>query len=218
MLAAELESRARFPKANIRLLTDDRATAEQVRLGLTDFAAKAQADDVLLIFVAAHGLHDPSRPENLYLAPYGAQATQMRSTAIDFPELEKLLNESVRCNNTLMVFDVGHPLAGDYRIAGKSLVNRYLLNLFSEQEGRAVLVAGAADQVSAPSSGRASGAVAHWLVESLAGKADMNRDNVVTAEELFRFVSEQVRAESQGAQTPQFRLASRSAAAPLVQR
>jgi hypothetical protein len=216
LLAAELESRAKFPKANIQLLVDEGARAERIQVALSDFAAKAQADDLLLIFVAAHGLHDPTRPENLYLAPFGAQMEQLRATAIEFGDFERLLNQSVRSNNTLLVFDMGHRVEGG-RIAGGNLINRYLLNLFSDQEGRAVLVSGGVGQVSGTAAGKASGALAHWLVEALAGKADGNRDNVVTAEELFRYVAEQVRAESQGAQTPRFRLATRSAGAPVAE-
>ncbi len=216
MLAAELEARAKFPKANIQLLADEGARAERIQVALTDFASKAQSNDLLLVFVAAHGLHDPTRPENLYLAPYGAQMDQLRATAIEFADLERLLNQSVRSNNTLLVFDMGHRIEGG-RIAGGNLINRYLLNLFSDQEGRAVLVSGGADQVSGAAAGKPYGALAHWLAESLAGKADVNRDNVVTAEELFRYVAEQVRAESRGAQTPRFRIAAKSAGAPVAE-
>ena len=177
LLAAELETRAKFPKSNIRLLVDERAKADQIRVELSEFAAQAQADDLLLVFVSTHGLHDPARAENLYLAPHGAQVSQLRSTAIEFSELEKLLNQNVRSNNVLLVFDVGHKLEGEYRIAGRNLINRYLLNLFSEQAGRAVLVGGGADQVSTQAAGRSGGVLAHWLVESLTGKGDLNRDS-----------------------------------------
>jgi len=216
MLAAELVAKAGFKKENIRLLTDDRATPEQIRVGFSDFAAQAAGEDLLLVYVATHGLHDPSRAENLYVAAHGTQMDRLSTTAVAFADLEKLAGQSIRCNNTFLVFDVGHKLEDEHRIAGKNLINRYVLNLFSDEQGRAVLVSGAADQVSTQRSGAATGALAHWLAESLAGKADGNRDNVVTAEELFRYVAEQVRVESQGAQTPRFRLAAKSASVPLV--
>lgn len=216
-LALQLESRAQFPKGNIRLLMNEQATADQIRSELRDFAASPRADDMLVIYIAGYGVHDPRNPAKLYLATYGTRLQQMDTTAIEFSELEMLLNKNVRCNNTLLVFDVGHALAGEWQFSGRNLFNRYLLNLFSEQEGRAVLVASGTDQVSRVrcADGSSAGLFSYWLLEGLAGRADVNRDRVVTAEELFRFVAEKVRAESGGEQSPRFRIAGKPADMPI---
>lgn len=216
--ARQLQAKAGFAKENVRLLLDGKATADQIRVAFSDFAAKAANDDLLVIYIAAHGIHDPGHPDKLYLGAYGTQTRAISSTALEFSELETMLNRSVRCKNAFLVFDVGHELDPELQFPGKNLINNYLLSLFSQQEGRAVLVSGGADEVSLErsASGEASGIFGYWLAQGIAGEADLNGDHVVTGEELFRFVAEKVRVESQGKQTPRFRLADRNAGAPLV--
>jgi hypothetical protein len=211
-LARDLETKAGFRKDNIRLLRDDAATRDALRIGFSDFAAKAQADDLLVIYVAGRAVHDPQpgNNEKMYLAPYGTQMKAMGSTAVSFLDLEMWLNQSIRSNHTFVIFDVGHEVEGDWKFPGPSLVNNHLLSLFNDQKGRAVLISGSAGEVSlARPDGQSS--FTYWLTRGIAGEADLNQDHVVTADELFRFVEERVREESGGKQVPNFKLPSRNA-------
>jgi hypothetical protein len=61
--------------------------------------------------------------QKMYLAPFGTQMKAMDSTAISFLDLEMWLDQSVRCNHTFIVFDVGHEVEGDWKFPGPSLVN-----------------------------------------------------------------------------------------------
>ena len=65
-----LEKKAGFKHENIRLLTDEKASMEDVRVGFSDFAAKATSKDLLVVYVATHGFHDPrpGRSDRMYLA------------------------------------------------------------------------------------------------------------------------------------------------------
>jgi uncharacterized caspase-like protein len=217
-MARELEQQAGFRKENIRLLRDEAATLENLHIGLSDFAAKAQANDLLVIYVAGRAVHDPQpgKNEKMYLAPFGTQMRAMDSTALSFLDLETWLNQSVRCNHTFVIFDVGHEVEGDWKFPGPSLVNNHLLSLFSEQKGRAVLTSGSAGEVSLlRPDGQSS--FTYWLTRGLSGEADLNQDRVVTADELFRFVEEKVREDSAGRQLPNFRLPSRDADQPVAE-
>jgi hypothetical protein len=86
-MARDLEA-AGFKKDNIRLLRDDAANRDALRIGFYDFAAKAQANDLLVIYVAGRAMHDPQpgNNEKMYLAPFGTQMKAMDSTAISFLE------------------------------------------------------------------------------------------------------------------------------------
>jgi hypothetical protein len=206
-LARDLETKAGFHKENIRLLRDDSATRDSLHIGFSDFAAKAQANDLLVIYVAGRAVHDPQPGNNdkMYLAPFGTQMRAMDSTAVSFLDLEMWLDQSIRCNHTFLIFDVGHEVEGDWKFPGPSLVNNHLLKLFSDQKGRAVLTAGSANQVSLTRpDGQSS--FTYWLTNGLTGAADLNQDHIVTADELFRYVEEKVREESGGRQLPHFRL------------
>ncbi|MBI1786851.1 MAG: caspase family protein [Acidobacteria bacterium] len=216
--AAQLETRAGFPKENVRLLVDEKATLEQVRVAFYDFVAKARAEDLLLIHISAHALHDPrpGKSEKLFLACFGTRLSMLDSTAVSFTDLEMLLNRAIRSNQTLLVFDVGHELNAPWKYPGKSMVNNHVLNLFSGQAGRSVLVSGATDEVSQQreTGGRLRGVFSRWLGEAISGGADVNLDRVLTAAEVFRFVTEKVREETGGRQNPRFRLPVASAQTP----
>ena len=122
----------------------------------------------------------------------------------------------VKCNQTFLIFDVAHEVTGNYRkFSGPNLVSNHVLNLFSDQAGRAVLVSGSAGQVSRNATDGKSLAFTRWMSRALAGEADLNLDRVVTAGEFFRFVTEKVREESNGAQTPRSRLPKRTADSPV---
>jgi uncharacterized caspase-like protein len=218
-MARELEQNAGFRKENIRILLDNGATSGHLRTGFFDFAAKAQANDLLVVYVAGRALHDPRPGKNdkMYLASYGTQLAQIDVTAPSFEDLSLWLDRSVHSNHTFLIFDVGHPVEGEWKFPGTSLVNNHLLNLFSDQQGRAVLVSGSAGEVSETRADGQASSFGYWLGRALAGDADINQDRVVTAEELFRFVSEKVREESRGTQNPRYRLPPRSNDTPLVE-
>ncbi|HLK63081.1 MAG TPA: caspase family protein [Bryobacteraceae bacterium] len=218
-MARELEQQAGFRKENIRLMRDDQATMPQLRTGFYDFAAKAQGNDLLVVYIAGRALHDPreGHRDQMYLASYGAQLGQIDATAPSFENLSEWLDRSVHSNHTFLIFDVGHPVptGGEWKFPERSMVNNHLLSLFSEQKGRAVLVSGSAGEVSMARPGGQASSFAYWTSRGLAGDADLNQDHVVTAEELFRFVSEKVREESQGNQNPRYRLSAANNNTPL---
>lgn len=214
----QLLTKGGFRPENLRVLTDEKATMEQIRVGFYDFAAKADRDDLLLIYVIAYGLHDPrpGRAETLYLAAHGTRVEQLESTALAFEELDRLLNRSLRSNNAFLVFDVGHELPAEWKFPGRSLVNNRLLNIFSEQLGRAVLVSGSSGEVSRSREAGGPRLFHQWLTAGLSGKADLNLDRVVSAAELFGFVTGQVQKETSNSQTPRFRLSTGKATVPVI--
>lgn len=219
-LAQALETQAGFKPDNIRVLTDEKATLQLVRVALSDFAAKAQGNDLLVTYFATHGLHDPrpNRGDKLYLALSGTQLPTMDSTALPFSDLELMLSRSVRTNQCFLMFDVGHELRDDWQFrAGRNLVNNHVLNLFSDKPGWSILVSASSDEVSLDNSitGKASSLFSKALAQGLGGAADLNGDGVITARELFGFVTEKVKTDSKGNQQPRFRLPAQAAEQPI---
>ncbi len=207
-----------FPQANVRLLRDDQANADQIRIAFSDFAAKAGPDDILVCYIAVHGLHDPMAPDKLYLAPHGTQMKQTDLSAIALEDLAGRMLKSVRSKNTILIFDVGHRMDGEFRFPGKNLINNALLRLFGEDESRAVLVSGSTDELSQyrKTTGETRTLFAHWTSQALSGAADLNGDRVVTSQELVQFVAEKVKAETRGEQNPRFSAPKSVAQAPLA--
>lgn len=216
--ASLLQETAGFPAENIRLLLDEEATVPQVRVAFSDFLAKAQADDLLVIYVGAHALHDPrvGKGDRLYLALHGTNLSQIDSTGLSFMDLEMMMNRSIRSNQSFLIFDAGHPLKG-WDVQHQNLANNHLLNLFSDQEGRSVIVSGSAAEHSRAGreGGRAMGLFNQWMIAGIEGEADLDANGLLSGSELFHFVTAKVKQDSNGAQNPRFRLTSRAVEAPL---
>jgi hypothetical protein len=217
-LAEELPKRG-FRPDNIRLLTDDQATLEQIRTSLGDFAALAKPDDFLLVFFATQGFHDPASPEKVYLAASDTQSLKLGATALEISELQLLLNRAVRSKHTLLFFDAEHVMGGDWRFSGKPIVNTFLLNLFDGPLGRSVLVSGSPGQESPddPSGAASRSLFTATLTDGLSGKADLDGNRVITAKEICSYVAENVRRASGGLQAPQYRYSEAEAEVPVLQ-
>jgi len=207
-VAEMLTSKAGFAAQHVLVLRDDRAGCAQIRNAFRNFVAKAKPDDLLFVYLAGHGLHDPGSPDKIYLAAYDTQIRQLSETALSFSEVEQLLGDNVRSRNVVLVFDVGRPVGSEWAFAGGNLVNAYLLQLFSQEKGRAVLVSGGVNEISRERGSQ--GVFARWMVEALEGKADWNHDRVVTVAEMFRYVAEKVRVETNGTQSPHYQIAQES--------
>lgn len=216
LLGEALVEEAGFTRQNVRVLSNQDASKDGIRLGLSEMGGLAGPDDLFLVYVAAHALHDPTRPDQIYLAPHAAQPSALSSTAISFSELQLILDRSTRSRNVVLLFDTSHPLGDDVPLPGRNLAGNHLLNLFND-ETRTVMVAAATGQMSQTRSQQsAAGLFAVSIATAIKGKADLNSDRVVTSEELCRFVAEQVRQATNGEQTPRFRVA-RGASSPIVE-
>jgi hypothetical protein len=195
----------------VRLLTDEKATVEQIRTALGDFTARAKPEDLLLVYWSTQGLHDPASPDRVYLAASDTQMQQLANSAIEISELQLLLERSVRSRHTILFFDAEHPLGGEWGFQGKSIVNTHLLNLFDDQLGRSVLVGG----TGGADSGR--GAFADAVITGLAGAADLDQNHVVTAREICDYVADKVRRASGGSQIPRALVSKHEEASPVLE-
>jgi hypothetical protein len=207
-----------FRNENIRLLADEQATTEQLRSAFGDFTARAKPQDLLVVFVATHGVHDPLAPERVYLAGAETQRKALRETAIEISELQLLLNRALRSRHALLFFDVEHPLGPEWSFPGKPVIDSHLLSLFNGSAAPSVLVSTSAGQESQQrqDAGTSRGIFAAALGKAFSGSADVNHDGVLTPRELCAYVSEAVRNTSGGQQSPQYRFADTEADTPVL--
>jgi hypothetical protein len=191
------------------LLQDEKATFAQIRNSFRNFVASAKRDDLLIVFFDGYALHDPHAPDKIYLAAHDTNSEQLSDTALELEDLQLLLGSNVRSHNALFLFDVSRDPGADWSFAGRNLASSYLLKIASKEQGRAVMVSASVNQYSreVQSAGSYHGVFTRWMDEALDGKADWNHDHLVTAAEFFRYVVDQVRAETSGAQVPRYELA-----------
>jgi hypothetical protein len=195
----------------ILILRDRDATRARVRSALRDFVSRPGPEDLLIVYLSAYGLHGHGpESDRTYLACWDTRLDQLHQTALSLDTLARLLGDAdqIRSRNVVLLFEL-RPVPGlDPGLTSNNLVNAHLLRLFSAKEGRTVLVSADVNQDSRSrqTSDGPQGLFAGALMEGLEGEADWNQDRILTVTELFHFVSERVKAESDGAQVPKYQI------------
>jgi uncharacterized caspase-like protein len=201
-----------FAAGDILYLENHEATILGVRTALQRFLPKAGPDDLIFLFIASHGAPDPYDPRNLYFLVHDTKLADMPNTALPMSELQELMDNNVRAQRIIVLVDACHSagISGKTLVTGRQLeqtenniFNLYAANLFREA-GRAVLTSSDVNEISRESDkwGGGHGLFTWALLEGLRGEADINRDHLITAGELFDFVSNRVRIETAFRQNP----------------
>jgi len=203
-------SGGRFTPDNLLLLTNEQATISRIREALTSFVIKPGPDDLLLIFLASHGSPDPFAQQNLYFLAHDTEIGKMAETALAMKDFQSLIQQNVRAKRLILLIDTCHSAGltesprDIARGLGNNLVNLYAERFLYAEEGRAVITSSDVNETAAEGSrwGGGHGVFTYWLLEGLRGQADANGDQLVTVGELFRFVRQRVRLDTQFRQNP----------------
>lgn len=200
----------RFDADNILLLTNEQATLASLQKAMKGFVTRPGPDDLLLIFVATHGSPDPFAPQNLYFLTHDTHVDRMPETAFAMKDFKRLLESNVRARRLVLFVDTCHS-AGLTGSRGESargvennLISLYAEKLLYQEEGKAIITASDVNESSQEAArwGGGHGVFTHFLLEGMRGMADSNVDLVVTVGELFRFVRQRVRLDTEYRQNP----------------
>lgn len=200
----------RFPEENILLLQNEQATIARLREAMTGFVSRPGPEDLLLVFFASHGSPDPFAPQNLYFIAHDTQVDRMPETAFAMKEFQRMIEANVRARRMVQLVDTCHSagLTGSRgeqtRSVGNNLISLYAERLLYREEGKAVITASDVNEYSqeAPQWGGGHGVFTYFVLEGLRGRADQNADRLVSVGELFRFVRQRVRSDTNFAQNP----------------
>ncbi len=198
-----------FRPDRVRFLSNQRATYQEIRTALFSFLAATQPDDMVLIFLAGHGVQDAVNPDNFFFLAHDSEIGNLGGTAIPMWDLGNVMDYTIRAQRILVFADTCHSGAALDRGGandGKNLnfFNKYL-EVLARRKGRLVLTASQAHESSLETTKLAHGVFTHSLLLGLAGAADDNpADGVVTAGELVDYVRAKVPEETAGEQHPSY--------------
>lgn len=183
-----------LPDDQIRLLVDESATRKQIMEGIKRVSESADNNDVLIVYLSGHGL------DGAYV-PFDFNGTD---NLIDYESISGMLRKS-NAKYKLLIADACHSgsVNPGQRSAVANTIHNYYQSLSASTGGIAFMVSSAQDEVSLEYGGIRQGIFSHFLVRGLKGEADVNKDKVVSINELFAFVSSKVKAYTAGKQTPQ---------------
>lgn len=196
-----------FSPDNMLLLSNENATLASIRQALTNFVARASTNDLLLIFFAGHGAPDRFAPENLYVIAHDTHVDDMPKTALAMPELLRYVEQNIKSKRVVLLMDACHSAglsSGGTRDLANNLSNLYLEKLLYQEEGRAIITSSDVNERSHESKkwGNGHGVFTYYVLEGLKGGADTNQDRFVSVGELFRYVRQKVRLDTNFLQNP----------------
>lgn len=194
-----------FPKQNVKLLLDEQATLTEIKSAMGTFLARnAGEDDMVCIYFAGHGSPelDPTgkADDNLekFIVPYDAKKDDLFGYGLSMDTIRKILDERIESKRAIFFIDSCYSGEAGGRTFSRpdfGVRNITISEKFIEQlsgEGRIIVTASKPDELSLETDELKHGLFTYYLVEGLKGKADLNADGVVTVDELYKYVYEQV--------------------------
>jgi hypothetical protein len=205
------EPGGKLPKKRVKLLTDSSATRANVIGTLTSLLGKATKEDTVEIYIATHGITDFDG--TLYYLCYDTDVENLRGTGFSDQDLTDILNKNIAAGKIIIYLDVCHSgLSGlSERYAKRSIgvyeVNERINSLagaLSKTAATGVVCFSASSSTgySLEDSKWNGGIFTHCLVNGLEGKANENKDEWVTVDELDSYLVKKVLALTEGKQRP----------------
>jgi hypothetical protein len=202
----------RVPPENVTLLTNEQASLVNLRSTLgTRIKNAARENDMVIIFFAGHGAteRDAASPDGdgleKYLLPYDTDPADLYTTAMPMVEVARILNR-IRSERLVFLADACYSGGSGGRTISVSGIRANIADSFLERvaggRGKVIITASSANEVSVEKDELQHGVFTYYLLEGLRGKADLDRDAMITVDEAYRYVYEQVPAATGQEQHP----------------
>jgi len=197
---------------HVRLLLNEQATLVNLRDALGGFLKEAHKDDLVIIYFAAHGMPEPGRTDTTYFMPHDAELKRLYSTAVPMDEIDKILNQRIYAEKVVMIADACHSGFVGTRtravaVQAAATTNRFFSELAKAKPGRAIFTAISASELSQEDEkwGGGHGVFTYYLLEGLNGKADADKNGVVTIREAFDYTYDKVPRATNNDQHPELK-------------
>lgn len=182
-----------IPDDNIKIMIDDAVTYQSVLQEIRLLAQKADAGDVVMLYMSGHGLDGAYVPSD-----FDGYKNQ-----VPYDDILQLLNNSP-AKHKLFITDACH--SGSMTVAARTPLNIALENFYSAYKtingGTAIMMSSKKEEVSLEYGGLRQGVFSHFLIKGLKGQADANGDKLITVTELYDYVSSNVKSYTASAQNP----------------
>ena len=192
----------RIPPENVTLLTNEQASLVNLRSTLgTRIKNAARESDMVIIFFAGHGAteRDSASPDGdgleKYLLPFDTDPADLYTTAMPMVEVGRIFNR-IRSERLVFIADACYSGGSGGRTISVADTRANIGDGFLERvvggRGKVIITASAANEVSVEKDELQHGVFTYYLIEGLRGKADLDRDSMITVDEAYRYVYEQV--------------------------
>lgn len=190
-----------YSEVKVRLLTDEKATKDDVLDGLEWLKREVTARDVGMLLLAGHGKNDNTN--NYYFLPHNADLKRLLRTGVPQNDIKIALNSLA--GKAIFFVDTCHSgnVLGTAKTRGVNTdINAFVNELASAENGVVVFTASTGRQVSLEKTDWGNGAFTKAVVEGLSGKADFKKTGRITHKGLDFYVTERVKELTEGQQSP----------------
>ena len=199
-----------FKKEHVLLMTDKSEkppTLRNIKWALGTFLARsAKKDDTVLIFFAGHGAPEIDQRgverDGLakYLIPADADPDDLYSTALPMDEMQTIFGR-VEAERMVVFLDACYSgAAGGRTFSSKKTraanLDDQFLDRLTRAKGRAIITASRPSEVSIELAELGHGIFTYYLVQGLKGAADLNKDGIITVQEIYEYVERKVSEKS----------------------
>jgi len=197
-----LLKKTQIPRENLTLLLNNEASLSNLRSTLgTQLKNKASSGDMVILYFAGHGATegDVMSPDGdgleKYLLPFDADLKDLYASALPMRELSHIL-QRIRSERLVLIIDSCYSGASGGRTvrtdgARANISDRFLDRVVSGR-GTVILTASGANEVSVEKDDLRHGVFTYFLLDGLEGKADIDRDGLITVDEAYDYVSKNV--------------------------
>jgi uncharacterized caspase-like protein len=182
-----------LPDENLRILIDEEATRDNILGNMDELFSEAGPNDLVIFYFSGHGLNGSFLPIDF----------DGFNNKIAHEEIAAAFNKC-KAKFKLCLADACHSGSLIAMRSGEAepVLSQYYQTLAKSVSGTAVLMSSKAEETSLESSGLRQGVFSHFLIRGLKGEADVNKDKIVSVEELFDFIERNVREYTGNRQSP----------------
>jgi WD40 repeat protein len=183
-----------------KVLTDGQATKGNILDGLEWLQRQVTQHDVAMLFFAGHGVNDSTGV--FYFLPVDSDLEKLKRTGISQADITSTV--ATIAGKVLVFMDACHSgnLMEKVKRRGSVDISAVINELASAENGAVVFSSATGRQYALEKSEWGNGAFTKGLVEGIQGKANYGGTGRITLNMLDLYVSERVKALTQGEQTP----------------
>ncbi len=194
-----------FSSKNIITLLNEEATLSNIKNSLSEIAYSSKENDRVLIYFAGHGITDDllDGGEMGYLLPIDGKVDNLFATSIPMDDIKSI---SLITKSKHMLFLIDACYGGLSTVGARGLdasTTTNYIDKITKDKARQIITAGGRGEKVVEKSEWGHSAFTMNLIRALEdGKADLNDDGYITAEELGVFLKDKVTIDSGNQQTP----------------
>ena len=199
----------KIPADQFNLLQNEQAQRGPILRAIKEVLRRAQREDVVVIFLAMHGLLDASG-EDLFFLTHDTDPNLPEDEGVSRHDLLRQVSKS-KAGKIVLILDACHTGAFGssstvvkQRAVNAASINRLLKEMGQAEKGLAVFSSSSAAEFSLEGKRYCGGhgAFTCGILTGLQGEADTNRNGLVELRELYDFTYRTVTKSTRGLQSP----------------